>query len=462
MRRRLALVTACALIPLLAASGIADTVATPNDRSGLAVTVSQDNAALVRDRRAVTLDKGAQVLVVEAIARATLGHTAMLSGPGIIVREQAFAMGGLDGGQLLKAAIGHEVTLVWRDAAGAEREERAKVLAAEGGPVFQIAGKVVAGEPARIVYDALPPGLRAAPAYQAVVVAEAAGRREIELAYLTAGLSWSADYVAELSVAEDKLSLSAWAGLVNDSGADLPLARVQVMAGSPNRVADQPPSRARAEKALMAAAMAEPTREALGPYHLYTLPQPVSLKDGERRQVALLPPAQLAVERRLVLDPVPTHAWRDRWADTPPQHPLAQLVFRNSLGQPLPAGVARVFQRDKDGGAVFLGEDRLPAIPAGETARLTLGQAFDVTARRVQTDFTRISAEVTEAAWEVRLANAGAAAAKVSVREQFGGDWLVVDESAKHVKDNAFAASWTVTVPAKGELVLKYRARVKG
>lgn len=462
MRRRFALVTACALIPLLAASGIADTVATPSDRAGLALTVSQDDSALVRDRRAVTLDKGVQVLVIEGIARAALGQTAMLAGSGITVREQAFAPGGVDGARLLKAAIGQEVTVVWRDPAGAEREERAKVLAAAGGPVFQIAGKVVAGEPARILYDAMPPGLRAAPAYQAVLAAEAAGRREIELAYITAGLSWSADYVAELSASDDKLSLSAWASLTNDSGADLPQARVQVMAGSPNRVADPTPPRARAEKALMAAAMAEPTREALGPYHLYTLAQPVSLKDGERRQVALMPPAQVTVERRLVLDPVPAHAWRDRWSDGPASHPTAQLAFRNSLGQPLPAGVARVFQRDRDGGTVFLGEDRLPAIPAGETARLTLGQAFDVTARRTQSDFTRISAEVTEAAWEVRLANAGAAPAKVSVREQFGGDWLVVEESAKHAKDSAFAASWTVSVPAKGEMVLKYRARVKG
>lgn len=462
MRRRLALVTACALIPLLAASGIADTVATPADRAGLAVTITQDNAALVRDRRAVTLDKGVQVLVVEGVARAALGQTAMLSGPGIAVREQAFAARGLDGAQLLKAAIGQEVTVVWRDATGAEREERAKVLAAENGPVFQIAGKVVAGEPARILYDSMPPGLRAAPAYQAVLTVDAAGRRDIELAYITAGLSWSADYVAELSATDDKLSLSAWASLINDSGADLPQARVQVMAGSPNRVPEQAPPRARAEKALMAAAMAEPARETLGPYHLYTLAQPVSLMDGERRQVALLPAAQLAVERRLVLDPAPPHAWRDRWNEAIPLHPTAQLTFKNSLGQPLPAGVARVFQRDKDGGAVFLGEDRLPAIPAGETARITLGQAFDLTARRIQTDFTRISAEVTEAAWEIRLANAGGAAAKVNVREQFGGDWLVVEESAKHAKDSAFAASWTVTVPAKGDLVLKYRARVKG
>ncbi len=62
----------------------------------------------------------------------------------------------------------------------------------------------------------------------------------------------------------------------------------------------------------------------------------------------------------------------------------------------------------------------------------------------------------------MRLANGGDAPAKVIVRETFGGEWLVLDESAKHAKENAFTAAWSVTVPAKGETVLTYRARVKG
>lgn len=120
------------------------------------------------------------------------------------------------------------------------------------------------------------------------------------------------------------------------------------------------------------------------------------------------PAAAANVEAALVLDPLPPQAWRDRWV---------------------------------------------------QDAAIPLDQ---VTARRSQTDFTRISAEVTEAAWEVRLGNAGESAARVTVRESFGGEWLVVDENVKHRKDGPFTATWTVTVPAKGEVLLRYRARVKG
>ncbi|MBX9634927.1 MAG: DUF4139 domain-containing protein [Magnetospirillum sp.] len=465
MRRRLAFATAAALLPLLAAAGLADTVLSPSERSGLTLTITQDDTALVRDRRNVTLEKGQQGLVVEGVARRARDTTAMLSANGIVMREQSFDLAGVDADRLLAAALDQDVTVIWRDAAGAEREERAKVVAAGPQPVFQVGSKLVAGTPVRILYDALPPDIRVAPAYRAVIAADSAGKRDLELAYLTGGLNWQADYVAELSATDDKLALSAWATLTNASGTDFPQARIQVMAGEVNRVADQPAPRAlRTEKMLMAAAgpMAAPSREALGGYHLYTLPQPVSLKDGERKQVALMAPVMLTAERALILDPMPPHAWRDRLPDQPPQNPVAVLRLKNSSGAPLPAGTIRVFQRARDGGATFLGEDQLSPTPDGASARLGLGRAFDVSARRVQTDFSRVSAEVTEAAWEVKLANAGERPAKIVVRESFGGDWLVVDESSKHDKENAFTAAWTVTVPAKGETLLKYRARVKG
>lgn len=467
MRRRLALFAAVAAVPLLAAAGFADTVLGPVERSGLALTLTQDDTALVRDRRTATLERGTQVLVVEGVARQARDATAMLSGGGVTVQEQGFHLGGIDADALLAASVGQEVTVVWRDGAGAEREERAKVVAAGPSPVFQVGGKVVAGAPVRILYDSLPPEMRALPAFRASVVAEQGGKRELELAYLTGGLSWQADYVAELAPAEDRLALSAWATLTNGSGADFANARVQVMAGEVNTVPDAPmPVRAqRTEKVLMASAAMEPPqtrREALGGNHLYTLAQPVSLKDGERRQVALMAPQVLAAERQLILDPLPPHLWRDRAADQPAQHPLAVLKLKNGGAEPLPSGTIRVFQRARDGGATFMGEDRLTATPAGASARVTLGRAFDVTARRSQTDFTRVSADISEAAWQVKLANAGDNPAKVTVRESFGGEWLVLEENAKHAKENAFTAAWTVTVPAKGETTLTYRARVKG
>ncbi|CAA7624404.1 DUF4139 domain-containing protein [Magnetospirillum sp. UT-4] len=462
MARPHASILACAaLLGLAVPAAAADGVATVADRTGLAVTITQDGTALVRDRREATLAKGAQALVFEGVAGQATG-VGSLSGAGVRVDEQGFDPGGIEAGSLLRAAVGREVTVVWSDGTAPAREERAVVLAAGPLPVFQVAGRVVAGQPARIHYDALPQDMRPLAAYRAAISAEAAGRRPLDLVYQTLGLGWSAETVAELPAAGDGVTLSVWAAVANHSGIDLPRARLQLVAGETNRVADAPPPRALMKVQAAAAMAPEAAREALGPYHLYTVAQPVSLRDGETRQVPLVAPVAVAAERRLVLDPVPPYAWRQPWTEGPALHPAAQLELRNTSGVPLPGGTVRVVQRGADGGVRLLGEDRLPATPAGATARITLGKAFDLTARRSQVDFQKVSAEVSEAAFEIKLANAAAKAETVTVREAFGGDWLVVDESAKHAKENAFTARWTVTVPAKGEVVLKYRVRVKG
>ena len=61
----------------------------------------------------------------------------------------------------------------------------------------------------------------------------------------------------------------------------------------------------------------------------------------------------------------------------------------------------------------------------------------------------------------VRLANGGEQAAMVTIREAFRADWLILEESQPHTKENAGLVRWVVQVPAKGQAVLRYRVRMK-
>lgn len=440
---------------LLACPALAETVLGDDTRAALTLTLSQNNGALVHDRRHAVLEAGEQILVIEPVPRQGRLEAGGLKGPDLAVRSQQLDVDGIDAATLLSAHRGHEVTVIWRGANGSEREERATVLATDGQPVFRIGGKVISGQPERVVFDTLPPGLRAVPAYRAEVSAEHPGKREVELSYVSGGLSWHPAYVVEV---EDggKAMLSSWAELSNTSGGDFPNARIRLLAGETNRAPGPEPR----FKAMMANE-AQPQREALDPYHLYTLPGPLSLRDGESTQVPLLPPLRLNVERRLELPPVPAAAWAGRFHGDLAVHPDAVLALHNTAGQPLPAGPARLFLRSKDGGLAFAGEDTLPMVPAGAPFRLSLGKVFDVTAQRVQTDVQKVSSDITETAWEVRLDNAGDNPVKVLVNEAFAGEWLVLEESQRHDKSDASQAGWTVQVPARGETVLRYRIRIK-
>lgn len=451
----------CLLLFALAtpwAAGAAEISVPAQGRTALFLTLHQDGPALVRDRRPVVLDKGAATLVLDGIPRTIRPGIAALEGKGLAVMERWTEPGSLSAERQMAAHLGAVVTVIWDKG---EAPQKAVLLSAGPVPLFSVEGKVVAGQPLRILYDSLAPGLSAVPAFHAQVEAETSGRRELDLTYGADGLSWTSSASGELK--GNQLALTVWADLGNASGADFNNASLRLVAGTTHAGGAAP--KMMMARASMAEAAALPTREAVGLHHVYTLPRPVTLRDGENRQVPLLPSASVAVSRELALEPQGSHVFKSRSRESRPQHPVLRLAFVNSveagLGKPLPAGPIRVTMRAPDGEMVLLGESHLSALPVGGEARLTLGEAFDITSRRVQTDFQKVSTEVTETAWEVKLANGGTQPETVMVREAFASDWLILEESHPHKKDSASQAHWSVEIPAKGQAVLRYRVRMK-
>jgi len=136
------------------------------------------------------------------------------------------------------------------------------------------------------------------------------------------------------------------------------------------------------------------------------------------------------------------------------------------LGMPMPKGVVRVYKKDSAGNAQFIGEDGIDHTPRNENVRLKLGEAFDVTADKKQTDFkrrepTNRASYVFESAYEIVLRNAKNEAATVVVREPVPGDWTMLEQSHKHAKAASGTAEWKITVPAEGNATLRYRVLVR-
>ena len=108
----------------------------------------------------------------------------------------------------------------------------------------------------------------------------------------------------------------------------------------------------------------------------------------------------------------------------------------------------------------FLGSDAIGHTPKNDTVRLYLGNAFDVVARRRQTDFHLISDCQATSSYEIDFINGKDVAQDVMAVEQVPGDWTISNESQKHVKSSATTATWTVHVPQDGQAALTYTADV--
>jgi hypothetical protein len=324
----------------------------------------------------------------------------------------------------------------------------------------------------RLVYPDVPANLRDRPTLTMLVENDREGEREVELSYLTGGLSWQADYVAEMNQSDDRLDLNGWVTLTNESGASYPQARLQLVAGDVHVVEDRVESRkVILGKTLAVAPAAQPMREeSLVEYHLYTLDRPTSIGENQKKQVALLQAAAVQCRKLFLLDGREDYFSTQTGEIGKKMKVGVQVELVNDksrgLGLPIPAGTVRVYKKDGAGFLQFVGEDRVDHTPEKEVIRLHLGQAFDVVADKRQTDFQKIAGSGRydyqfESEYEVTLNNAKKEQVVVKVREPVPGDWEMLKESQPHVKEAANMVSWDVVVPPQAKATLTYQVRVR-
>jgi hypothetical protein len=474
----LAAALAAALCSLSAAhAAVAEKPSTLADQQSVAVTIYNENLALVKDTRRVILDIGANQLALREVSGRMRPETAQLRSlthPGsFALVEQNFDFDLLTPAKLLEKYVGRPVRIVrTHPTTGAESIETATVLAANSGVVLKIGDRIETGLPGRIVFDGVPPNLRDRPTLVTELSSARAGAQTVELSYLSGGLSWKADYVAELNAADSALDLNGWVTLTNASGTAYPNARLQLVAGDVNRVRDELRYAAkngamRAEAAMAPRSMAQ---EQLFEYHLYTLQRPTTIADKQTKQVALLGASAVPVAKELVLQGN-DYYYRSSVGNLGQKMKVGVFVqFENReasrLGMPMPKGVVRVYKKDSAGNAQFIGEDAIDHTPKNENVRLKLGEAFDVTADKKQTDFKRRDtyspwSYVHESAYEIALKNAKKEPVTVIVREPVPGDWTMLEQSHKHAKVASGTAEWKINVPAEGSTTLRYRVLVR-
>jgi len=445
-----------------------------NDQKSVAVTIYNENLALVKDVRSVDLDSGLNRLAVRDVSAQMRPETAMLrtlsSGNGLYVVEQNFDFDLLTPENLLEKYVGHPVGVIkTHPTTGQETTVRAEVLSAQDGVVLRMGDRIETGVPGRLVFDKVPDNLRDRPTLSLLLENATKGKQDLELSYLTSGLSWRADYVAELGPKDDKLDLSGLITLTNASGTSYRNAKLQLVAGDVNQVKERFKGVVEDNNELQAAAPAAVSEESLFEYHLYTLDRPTTIADNQTKQVALLNGSGVPARKQLVLDGS-TYYYLRSFGDIGQKMKLdVMLEFDNTtaskLGMPLPKGVVRVYKRDAAGNAQFVGEDEIDHTPKNETVRLKLGQAFDVTADKKQTAFHSIKSSSKrveyESAYQIVLKNAKNEPAAVVVREPIPGDWKMLEENHSHEKVAAGTAQWKLTVPAEGKLTLTYRIRTQ-
>jgi hypothetical protein len=373
----------------------------------VSVTIYAD-MALIEDTRTVAVPAGTSRQEFSDVSATIRPETVTLAGDGVEIVEQNFDFDLLSPEAMMRKAEGQSITLLrTNEATGAQTREQAKVLAVNGGVVMQVGDHIEIlrddGLPVRVLFDKIPPNLRARPTLSVTLDSTKSGARPLTLSYLSSGLGWKADYVGLFDEGKQTMDLQGWVTLTNTSGTPFNNAKLTLAAGDVLKLNQRP--------AQQAYAYAQQGRDQdsdekrVGDLYLYPVDGRTTISTNQKKQVSFLDVSAVAAKRTYMFE----CSWMCRYED--PVSATASLNFstgkKGGIGAMLPAGVVRVYMRDPAGKARFVGESKINHIAAGSDVEMPTSLAFDVKVHPIIDKRERVTEEEWTKTAQYRIITSG-------------------------------------------------------
>ncbi len=275
---------------------------------------------------------------------------------------------------------------------------------------------------------------------------------EVEISYLTKGITWQADYTALLS-GDNRIQLRGNLTLVNSLDISFENAEIELMAGSPHRSFD---SRQLSDADALASPQATAERQGTRffEYRRFQIPEKTTIYAQQSKGIPLIGPIEFQATKDFFFD-----------GSAGSEEVEVRLIFDNNresgLGIALPEGDLLVYQKDDKGRMQFLGEDHLQASSPGDKVELVVGKAFDLRVDRKRVDHERIARNRTRDVVEITFVSSRETPAKITVRERLYGFWEITEaswdgSSLNHRLEDANRVEFDVELPPGASRTLRY------
>ena len=442
--------------------------------AGPALTVYNGGYAVVRDTLPVQVRQG-----VTSVAYS--GATAQVEPDSVILRditgkaafsilEQSYRNDAVSQAMLLSFFEGKELDFIRRNANRADEVVRGKVIRSghvPGGgsvqPIVEVDGRLRFSLPGEPMFPSLGDGSILRPTLTWRIQSPVDAKFDAEVAYLSNGFQWEASYNLVAPEKGDTVDVVGWVTINNHSGTTFNEAQVKLMAGDVNRVVESIGRGMGVGVPMAAAAMADRvvTEKSFDEFHLYTLANPVTLRDRETKQVEFVRATGVKAERVYVYE----GRCQEFYGETPPDANKVQ-VYRelmnteaNGLGMPLPKGKFRFYAQDDDRRLEFVGENRIDHTPQGERLRVLTGNSFDLVGEHRRTDLRRNNDRVISETYEVKLRNRKKEPVEIRLIEHMAhwSDWTISENAVPYAKLDSHRAEFRVPLKPDEEKVITFR-----
>ena len=332
-------------------------------------------------------------------------------------------------------------------------------------PIIEVDGKLQFSLPGEPIFPSLGTDNVLKPTLNWKLNSASSGKIDAEVAYLSRGFTWEASYNLVAPEKGDTVDIVGWVTMNNQSGMTFADAKLKLMAGDVHRVEENvamPFATTAKGRGMMAMADAVVTEKSFDEFHLYTLGNPVTLRDKETKQVEFVRATGVKAERIYVYEGS-GYSRRGSSAAGKVQ------VFRefknaeaNKLGLALPKGKLRFYSQDDDRQLEFVGENQIDHTPKNELIRVFTGNSFDLVGQRRLVSQTENNSEhVATQTIEVKVRNRKKEPAEIRVVEHAnrGGNWTLTAQSQPHEKKDATTFEFRAPLQPDEEKVITYTIR---
>jgi len=451
------------------------------------LTIYNQNFAVVRDTIPLDLKEGQTTLSYS-------GATAAVEPESVILRdaagkiafqilEQGYRNDPADQDLLLKLFEGKSIQF---EVSG-ENQKRAiqtgKIVRASDrqtglAPIIEMDGVLRFGVPGQPLFPSLGDNTILQPTFTWEIQSPAAAKVDAELAYVTGGFAWNADYNLVLPEEGETIDMTGWVSVKNESGRTFENANLKLLAGDVQKV--QLPvnmAMARSDPFASGGATAEiapqVTEKSFDEFHIYSVARKVTLRDRETKQIEFSRAQGIKSERFYVYDGsglgldvvMPNYGEADYGGAEGNKKVAAFVEFKNSkenqLGIALPKGRMRFYRADGEQ-LQFIGEAQIDHTAKDETLKLQTGFSFDLVGERKRLNFTKHSRrdEATET-FEIKVRNRKTVPTEIRVIEHLfrWTNWEITETTLPHTKLNAQKVEFRVPLQPDEEKVLTYTVK---
>jgi hypothetical protein len=479
-------------LALLALAFAASASAQQGGAIPVALTIYNQDFAVARTTVDLNLKTGPNQITTTNVTSQLEPDSVVLRDPtgktAFQVTEQNYDAGVIDQNSLLQKFEGKTIQFSQgRTPDGKPITVDGRIIRASQQPLIEVNGLMQFQLPGTPLFPASTDGLLLKPTLRWQIDAPKPAHLAAELAYITRGMSWQATYniVAPESkdvTGQEHVDLLGWVTIQNNSGTDFSEARIKLMAGDVAKLRDLRgrgiaggSGFAMSMDSNVYAAPLPVTQQAFDDFHLYDLNRTVSLSSGETKQVEFLEAAEVTMNRVYEYDGSDNRPFNlcagchnDQPSfgngSNPKVNVRAEIknAVANHLGMPLPAGRIRLYRRDTSGQMEFIGEGTINHTPTGETVKVPVGSAFDVTGERKQTDFhIDQRAHTIDESYEIIVKNQKSTPVNVAVVEHLSRsqNWQITEQSTPFTKRDSTTIELPVTIPPAGQTKVTYSVR---